>query len=177
MCGWYRFKTNQLSLVHTKNKCRFFWRTSVGMHDARARVCEYLTRCFLRWAHFFRVLQCDDPVTSHASPMLTSGWSSYRPGEPTGLQTDLETESECSPCPPGHYCIDGNITSTCTGGYFCKTGIDDPTPNRWVLHHRRPAHETTHTFSSSLFKTQTLRRRNQAVYDHAHESVLLLTVL
>ncbi|CAM9728195.1 unnamed protein product, partial [Laminaria digitata] len=46
-----------------------------------------------------------------------------------GSRTDLQAESECSPCPPGHYCIDGNITSTCRAGYFCKTGADNAVPN------------------------------------------------
>eukprot|EP00752_Nemacystus_decipiens_P010330 g9202.t1 len=50
-----------------------------------------------------------------------------------GARTDLETASECSPCIAGHYCIDGNVTSTCRAGYFCKTGIDNPTPNRVSL--------------------------------------------
>ncbi|CAN0544698.1 unnamed protein product, partial [Ectocarpus sp. 12 AP-2014] len=45
---------------------------------------------------------------------------------PTGTysdRNDLVSESECSPCPPGYYCLDGNVTSTCRAGYFCKTGI------------------------------------------------------
>lgn len=47
------------------------------------------------------------------------------------IQTDLRSETECVACPAGNYCIDGTITSTCRAGYFCKTGADSPTPNRY----------------------------------------------
>ncbi|CAM9294549.1 unnamed protein product, partial [Choristocarpus tenellus] len=46
-----------------------------------------------------------------------------------GKRVNLTSASECAPCPAGQYCMDGNVTSECRAGYFCKTGADSPTPN------------------------------------------------
>lgn len=55
----------------------------------------------------------------------------------SALKTGKGREDECLPCPAGKYCrnygvIDftsGNGSGLCHAGYFCKTGVNTPTPS------------------------------------------------
>eukprot|EP01042_Synura_sphagnicola_P000118 gene118-117_t len=44
-------------------------------------------------------------------------------------RTLLKDDSECTPCPPGFYCVGGQkaISGPCTAGYFCPSRTSNPT--------------------------------------------------
>jgi len=104
--------------------CRLFFVGSLATQKKilSERVCmRFWTRLFILrilHVHQFKFIQYPPVRCLSLGLPLTSAWLRLR--IQTWLQNDLETASECSPCPAGHYCLDGNVTSTCSAGYFCK---------------------------------------------------------
>ena len=45
-----------------------------------------------------------------------------------GEETGLASASECEPCPPGKFCVDGTVAGDCDGGYLCHIGNADAQP-------------------------------------------------
>ena len=45
-----------------------------------------------------------------------------------GASINLTSPSECLSCLAGQYCRDGRVSGTCSEGYFCRSGMDTPTP-------------------------------------------------
>ena len=57
-----------------------------------------------------------------------SGTPSLCPNGTYGATVNLTSPNQCTPCPPGYFCIDGSITGECSSAYFCRSGQDTPTP-------------------------------------------------
>jgi len=45
-----------------------------------------------------------------------------------GIREMLTSPDECSQCPGGRYCSDGDISGVCSAGYFCRFGASSPAP-------------------------------------------------
>jgi len=44
-------------------------------------------------------------------------------------ETGLHSQSQCRDCPPGYYCVDGDVSGMCSAGYICWRGNYDPQPD------------------------------------------------
>ena len=68
------------------------------------------------------------PCTELSYCEYGSDYPTLCPNGTYGAAPRLESPDQCSQCPAGLYCVNGNITGECSVGFICISGNDRPDP-------------------------------------------------